>query len=210
MGDMIDFWYEYRYVVPKGFTRFFGKLAELTDSGIDVHYFTGNHDQWDFGYLQSELGVQVHLHPEIVTLSGKRCLLAHGDGLNVRSRGEKIINNIFHSHTLQHAFRGLHPTLGMRFGLRWSASNRRKELASGHKDYQGEQQEWLVQYAKQHEQQEHLDYYIFGHRHIMLDLELATASRIVILGDLMNHYSFAQLDEKGQLQLRYDTELFES
>ena len=205
MGDMIDFWYEYRYVVPKGFVRFMGKIAELTDRGIEVHFFVGNHDQWDFGYMEHELGVRLHTSPERICLNGKQCYLAHGDGLNVNRQDERAMNSIFHNRLLRHLFRGLHPTAGMWFGQHWSRNNRRKELAQQTTDSIQPEQERLVRFAIAHEQHQHADYYIFGHRHIMLDYPISSESRIIILGDLINYYSYARLTPDGQLELLTDT-----
>lgn len=200
LGDMFDFWFEYKMVVPKGFTRFLGKLGELSDMGIELHYFTGNHDIWTFGYLETEVGMQIHREPEIMEICGKKCFLAHGDGLYTDDRKFMFVRKLFHSPVCQKLFRLFSPRLGVQFGLWWSEKSRRKVLAHENR-YEGEQNEWLVRYAKFREQTEHFDYYIFGHRHIMLDLQLATRSRVVILGDFISLFSYAAMDEDGQLVL---------
>ena len=120
LGDMFDFWYEYKYVVPKGFTRFLGKLSELTDMGVEVHYFTGNHDIWMYGYLEEECGVTLHKKPETVDIYGKVFYLAHGDGLGDPDSRFKFIRKVFHNRFCQHLFSSLHPRWGMWFGLEWA------------------------------------------------------------------------------------------
>lgn len=213
LGDMIDFWFEYKRVVPKGFARFFGKLAELTDQGIRVHYFTGNHDIWAFDYLQEELGLVMHYGPEELTLAGKNCLLAHGDGMDKTDMGFKIINWIFHNRFLQILFRYLMPSwIGMWFGLKWSKNNRLKEWKENEEQKlkQGFYDEpetpenlFLVKWAKRQEECEHKDLYVFGHMHVPVQLQLKTGAQVVILGDLMQHWTYGQLNEQGDFVLNY-------
>ncbi len=192
VGDMIDFWFEYRYVVPKGFTRFFGKIAELTDSGIEVHWFIGNHDIWIFDYIQKETGAIVHYQPLTCKLNGKKFFIAHGDGMGDNSRAFKLIRNIFHNKILQKMFAWIHPRWSIAFGLNWSKSSRKK--GEEYSDYMGEDKEHLVLFAKDYVQHNQVDFLIFGHRHIMLDLILPQRSRILILGDWINHFSYAVFD----------------
>ena len=201
LGDMFDFWFEYKMVAPKGYVRFLGKLAELADNGVELHYFIGNHDLWMFGYLEQEIGMTLHKKTEMITLCGKRFFMAHGDEMYVTDKKFKILRSIFHSTACQKMFACLPSTWGLKFGYAWSASNRKKHLSNSNK-YEGENNELLVQFAKQHEKEEHFDYYIFGHRHIMLDFYLATKSRVVILGDFMYLFSYAELDENGNLELK--------
>lgn len=200
LGDMFDFWFEYKMTVPKGYVRFLGKLAELADNGVELHYFTGNHDLWTFGYLEKEIGMTIHKCPEELNINGKTCFLAHGDGLHSSDRKFLFIRKIFHSTLCQKLFAALPPTLGLRFGYAWSAGNRQKELQHENK-YEGESKEELVLFAKQREQTQHADFYIFGHRHILLDLMLSGSSRVVILGDFIQHFSYAIMNEQGELQL---------
>lgn len=200
LGDMFDFWYEYKAVIPKGHTRFLGKLAELADSGIELHFFIGNHDMWTFGYLQDEIGMTVHYHPETIVLNGKTCFLAHGDGLHTDEKSFMLLRKVFHNRFCQKLFGMIPSSWGMGFGLRWSLSNRRKEQRHTN-EYQGEDNEPLVRFAKYSEQHTHIDYYLFGHRHILLDLLLSGGSRIVILGDCMEQFTYACLDADGQLTL---------
>ncbi|MHB9055361.1 MAG: UDP-2,3-diacylglucosamine diphosphatase [Paludibacteraceae bacterium] len=193
LGDMFDFWFEYKTVMPRGYVRFLGKMAELTDSGIEIHYFTGNHDIWTFGYLESEIGVKVHREPEIVELKGKKFYLAHGDGLYAEEKGFKIIRKIFHSSTCQKLFQLLPPRIGQNFGYAWSKSNREKILHLENK-YQGEGNENLVVFAKKYVETHDVDFLLFGHRHIELSLELKNKSQVVILGDFIGIFSYGTFD----------------
>ena len=200
LGDIIDYWYEFKYVVPKGFTRFLGKLALMSDRGVRIHWFTGNHDIWIFGYLQQEIGCTLHTAPEVMTIGGKRMLLAHGDGLGEDSRMLRAMTGFFHSRVAQRLFSWVHPDLTTGFAHWWS----RKSRLSGNEfpDYMGEDKEHLVQYAKRRMQEGlDVDYYIFGHRHIMLDLMLSRTVRMMILGDWINHYSYAVMDDEGNMSL---------
>lgn len=193
LGDMFDFWYEYKRVVPKGFVRFLGKLAELVDMGVKVHFFIGNHDIWTFDYLEKEVGLIVHRAPEEVTIHGKNFFLGHGDGLYDKSIGFKIIRWIFHNRPLQIWYQWIPPRIGQKFGYWWSQSNRKgeKELP-----YLGENKEHLILFAKDHSETNNIDYYVFGHRHILLDLQLKKKNRILILGDWFKTFSYAVFDGK--------------
>ncbi len=195
LGDIFDFWFEYRTVVPKGFTRLLGKLREIAESGVPVHFFAGNHDMWTFGYLEQEVGLIVHREPQLFTLEGRQFFLAHGDGLGDRNRKFSLIRRIFHSRACQWAFRNLIPVnAGMTFGQRWSESNRRRHERNA-VGYLGEDREPLVLFAKQHAAQHpDIDYYIFGHRHIVLNLMLPSRSQMLIIGDFMREFSYAVFD----------------
>jgi UDP-2,3-diacylglucosamine hydrolase len=199
LGDIIDYWFEYRYVVPRGFTRFLGKLGELTDRGIRVHWFTGNHDMWIRDYLPTETGVVIHRAAETVTLQGKRFFLAHGDGLGDDNRGYRWMSRFFHSTTCQRLYAAIHPRWTTAFAHAWSKHSR---LSGGQfPDFLGEDREHLVLFAKQYLRQDPaIDYFVFGHRHIMLDLMLTRSNRIMILGDWITHCSYAVL-EGGNLWL---------
>ena len=195
LGDMFDFWYEYRHVVPKGYTRFLGKLSELTDSGVEVHYFIGNHDIWAYGYLEQECGVILHRKPLTLDLFGKTFLLAHGDGMGDPNPSFKVIRSIFHNKICQKLFTWLHPDLGVAFELQWAKHSRMKHDGRGEPPYMGEDKEHLVLYAKKYIQTHpDIDYFIFGHRHIELDLVLANQSRVIILGDWISQFTYAVFD----------------
>ena len=195
LGDMFDFWYEYKFVVPKGYTRFLGKISELTDMGVEVHYFTGNHDIWAYNYLERECGVIIHRSPITVELGDKVFFLAHGDGLGDPDKSFKLIRAVFHSKFCQRLFSSLHPRWGMWFGLTWAKHSRMKRADGKEPPYMGEDKEYLVRYAKEY-QQEHpdIDYYMFGHRHIELDLMLSKKTRMMILGDWLWQFTYAVFD----------------
>lgn len=193
LGDIFDFWFEYRTVVPRGFVRFLGKLAELVDAGIEIHFFTGNHDIWTFGYLETEVGLKVHRKPETFTLNDKKFFMAHGDGLNSDEKGFHIIRKIFHNKFAQQLFRLVPPQLGQEFGYKWSERNR-GGIVGADNGYQGEENEWLVTFAKKYAENHDVDFMIFGHRHIALDLQLKHQKRVVILGDFATIFSFGVFD----------------
>ena len=200
MGDVLDYWFEYRYVVPRGFTRFLGTLAELSDAGVEIHWFTGNHDIWIFDYLPSEVGATIHRTGEEAVICGRRFYLAHGDGLGDDSRAYRAMARFFRNRACQRMFSWIHPDLATAFARRWSRHSR----LSGDEfpDFLGEDREHLVKFAKGYlASRPDVDYFVFGHRHIMLDLMLSARSRIVILGDWIRHYSYAVLGDDGELQL---------
>lgn len=193
LGDMFDFWYEYKTVVPKGYVRFLGKLAELTDGGIEIHFFIGNHDIWTFGYLQNEVGLIVHRQSETIQLGTKTFFMAHGDGLYAEDKGFKLLRNIFHSRLAQRLFRLVPAQLGQSFGYWWSMKNRQRILHIENK-FQGEENETLVCFAKKYVQSHNVDFLVFGHRHIALDLQLKDKKRVVILGDFVGIFSYGVFD----------------
>ena len=203
LGDMFDFWFEYKTVMPKGFVRFLGKMAELTDKGIEIHYFTGNHDMWTFGYLEREIGLKIHRGPETVELYGKKFYLAHGDELFSEEKGFKIIRSIFHSPTIQKLYQSIPPLIGQNFGYAWSKSNRER-IQHIENNYRGEENEPIVVFAKKFVESHPVDFLIFGHRHIELDLELKNKARVIILGDFVGIFSFATFDGSN-FRLETDT-----
>lgn len=196
LGDMFDFWHEWSEVVPKGFTRFLGKLSELHDLGVEVHFFTGNHDLWAYRYLHDECGVTLHREPLTLRLPQGTFFLAHGDGLGDASRSFRFLRGIFHSRLLQWLFRTFIPTSwAMRFGLSWARHSR---LSKGDEPYHGEHDEPLVLFAKDYlKTHPDINYFIFGHRHIELDLMLSRSSRLIVLGECYNLCTFGVLDDKG-------------
>jgi len=201
LGDIFDFWFEYRNAVPKGFTRLLGKLSELTDAGIAVHFFTGNHDIWCKDYLTRECGVVMHYGPEVVEIEGKTFFLAHGDGLGDDSKSFKLLRSIFHNPCCQWLFRWLHPDLGLPFGLNWAKNSRIRHMQGGTEadpPYRGENEEPLVLFAKQYiKEHPQTDYLIFGHRHIELDLMLTRQNRLLILGDWITQFTYAEFSDGG-------------
>ena len=198
LGDMFDFWFEYQTVVPKGYTRFLGKISELTDMGVEVHYFTGNHDIWCLDYLEKECGMTLHSSALTLDIGDQTFYLAHGDGLGDHDWKFRFIRGIFHNKFCQWAFRWLHPYFGMKFGLNWAKHSRLKHEPSlqdgkgGDPPYQGEDKEPLVIFAKQYlKAHPDVDYFIFGHRHIELELALSRQTRVIILGDWITQFTYA-------------------
>ena len=221
LGDIFDFWCEYFWPdrSKQEYQPLLSCLRSITDRGITIHYFIGNHDIWTFDHLARQTGVIVHRHEELLTIAGKRCLLAHGDGLvptdylkqfpkDIRRKIRSFmrLRRLFHNPVAQFFFRLVPPVWGNTLGYNWARNSRLKELANPC-GYKGENREELVLYAKEQEtsnikhQTSNIDYYIFGHRHIELDLELATGARVIILGDCFRQWTYAAMTEQGQLTL---------
>lgn len=200
MGDLFDFWFEYKTVIPKGFTRTLGKLAEISDAGIPVYYFVGNHDLWMNGYFEDELNIPVFHTPQEFTFNNTSFFIGHGDGLGPGDKGYKRMKKVFTSPFFQWLFRWLHPDIGMRIAQYFSVKNR---LISGDDDakFLGEDNEWLVAYCKRKLEEKHRDYFIFGHRHLPLDIELNNTSKYINLGDWIQYYTYGVFDGES-LQLR--------
>lgn len=197
LGDIFDFWYEYRTVVPKGYTRLLGKISELTDKGVEVHFFTGNHDLWINDYFEQECGMIVHREISFTTeIYGKLFYLAHGDGLGAEDKKYKILRRIFHNATCKRLFSALHPRWGVQFGLNWAKHSRLKhERAGGDPPYMGEEHEDLIRFSKGYlSTHADINYFIFGHRHIELDLSLSPTTRTLIIGDWISRFSYAVFD----------------
>lgn len=193
LGDVFDFWFEYKTVVPKGYIRLLGKLAELSDAGIRIHYFTGNHDMWVFDYLPQELNIPVYREPVQRVINDKKFYIGHGDGLGPGDFGYKFIKKVFSSRLSQWLFARLHPNFGIWMAGYWSKKSR---IANGPKDekFLGEDKEWLVIYSREILKKEHFDYFIYGHRHLPLDIKLAENSRYVNLGEWVNYNTYAVFD----------------
>jgi UDP-2,3-diacylglucosamine hydrolase len=194
VGDIFDFWFEYVYTVPKGFVRLQGKIAEFTDSGIPVYLFSGNHDMWMFGYLEKELGVKIYHNPIEVSINNFKLMVGHGDGLGPGDYSYKFLKKIFRNRICQWMFARLHPNLSFFVANKWS---RKSRISNNENDkYLGEN-EWLFSYCKEVEELQHHDFYIFGHRHLPLDLKVADNSRYINLGEWMNYFTFAELSKNG-------------
>ena len=197
LGDIFDFWFEYKKVVPKGFIRTLGKIAEITDNGIPVHFFTGNHDLWAFDYLPEEIGVILHTKPYETELMGKRFFLAHGDGLDVTDKGYTRLKKIFSNRFLQRCFAMIHPRIGMGFGHSWSQHSRLSKGVSV--PFKGEK-EGIYQFAKQKYESKHFDYFVFGHRHTPAIIDISDSSKMIILGEWIENCQYAVFDgEKVEL-----------
>lgn len=190
LGDLFDFWFEYSRAVPRGHVRLLGKLAEITDRGIPVHLFLGNHDMWIFDYVPKETGVIVHREPIVREWNGKRFLIGHGDGLGPGDHGYKFMKSIFRNPVCQWLFARLHPNFGLWLGDFWSGRSRKKSYANDRK-WLGEDKEWLVQYCRERLAEEHFDYLIFGHRHLPIDIEVGAGSRYINLGDWITWFTYA-------------------
>jgi UDP-2,3-diacylglucosamine hydrolase len=192
LGDIFDFWWEYALVVPRGFTRFLGTVSEITDSGIPVHFFTGNHDMWVGDYLSGECGMTIHTTPFTTLFDGKKFHLAHGEGLGTKNRGYKILLSIFRNRPLQAMYSALHPSIGIGIGHRWSLNSR---LGKGiTKEFLGEDNEDLIRYARSVLENDNIDYFIFGHRHLAMTCKLKPETEIVFLGDWIKNGSYASWD----------------
>jgi UDP-2,3-diacylglucosamine hydrolase len=195
LGDIFDFWWEYKLVVPRGFTRFLGTIATITDSGIPVHFFTGNHDMWVSDYLSKECGMIIHTSPLTTIFNGKKFHLAHGEGLGTKSKGYKILLSIFRNKPLRVMYSSLHPSIGVGIGHKWSLSSR---LGKGiTKDFLGEEKEDLIRYARSILETDNIDYFLFGHRHLAMSWNLQSNSEIVFLGDWIKNGSYAEWDGKN-------------
>ncbi|MBQ7448682.1 MAG: UDP-2,3-diacylglucosamine diphosphatase [Paludibacteraceae bacterium] len=203
LGDVFDYYYEYFFRFKSPFPNVFAALKSLTDKGIKVHFFVGNHDIWTFGKLARETGVVVHHKEETLMVGGKRCFLAHGDGLGSTDKKFLALRRFFHNPVAQFLFRFVPPCLGDKLGYTWAKHSRLKEM-DGSMPYKGENREELVLFAKEMEKNDHHDFYIFGHRHIDLELQLKTGAEVIILGDYFKLFTYAQMDKIGQVGLIYD------
>ena len=192
VGDLFDFWYEYRTVVPKGYTRILGKMAEITDSGIPMYFFVGNHDMWMSGYFEQELNIPVYHEPKTFVFNGRKFYIGHGDGLGPGDHGYKFMKKIFRNRVCQWLFGILPPAVGV--GLANWAS-RRSRAVTGQTDerFLGEEGEWLIAYCKEVLKKEHFDLFIFGHRHLPIDFTLGD-SRYINLGDWIRYNTYAVFD----------------
>ena len=194
MGDVFDFWWEYKRVVPKGFTRFLGTISRITDSGVPVHFFTGNHDMWTGDYLSTECGMIVHTEPCITEFDGKKFYLAHGEGLGTRDPLFSILLALFRSRIIRKLYSAIHPSVGLCIGHRWSLSSR---LGKGvHLQFLGEENEDLIRHSKKILEEWQIDHFIYGHRHLPIIWKLQQGSQITILGDWISKGSYAEWDGK--------------
>lgn len=193
LGDLFDFWFEYKTVVPKGFTRTLGKLAEISDAGIPIYYFVGNHDLWMADYFNKELNIPVFHKPQEFTFNNTTFFIGHGDGLGPGDKGYKRMKKVFTNPFFKWLFRWLHPDIGVRIAQYLSVKNK---LISGEEDAQflGENNEWLALYSKKKLEEKHRDYFVFGHRHLPLEIQLNKTSKYINLGDWITHYTYGVFD----------------
>jgi len=196
LGDLFDFWFEYKQVVPRGFVRVLGKLAELSDSGVKIYFFTGNHDLWMQDYLKKEIGAEVFHDRKHFQINQTKLFIAHGDGLGPGDKGYKRMKKLFRNKIAQFFFYLLHPDFAVWLGIYMSRKNK---LISGDEDvkFLGEENEWLALYAKRKLEKEHFDYFIFGHRHMPMEIKVGENSVYMNLGDWINHYTYAVFDGKS-------------
>jgi UDP-2,3-diacylglucosamine hydrolase len=197
MGDLFDFWFEYKNVVPKGYARLFGKLAEITDSGLPVYFFLGNHDIWAFNYLEEEIGLVLHRKPLLRKINEKTFFLAHGDGLGPGDKGYKFLKKVFECRFNQWLFKWLHPDIGAKLGLYFS---RRSRISNVIKE--GEEKntvllenEMLFRFAKtEAAKNPEINYFVFGHRHIPLIENVSTNAKMIVLGDWITKFTYGVFD----------------
>ena len=201
LGDLFDFWFEYKTVVPKGFTRTLGKLAEISDSGIPVYFFVGNHDLWMDDYFKTELNIPVFHQPEDFVFNNKTFFIGHGDGLGPADKGYKRMKKVFTNPFSKWLFRWLHPDIGVKLAQYLSVKNK---LISGAEDvkFLGKENEWLYQYCLRKLESKHYDYFVFGHRHLPLEIELNENSKYINLGDWIGYFTYGVFDgEKTELKV---------
>ena len=193
LGDLFDFWFEYKTVVPKGFVRVLGKLAEIRDSGIPIYFFVGNHDLWMHDYFEKELNIPVYHDNQTFTFNGKSFLIGHGDGKGPGDKGYKRMKKVFTHPVSKWVYRWLHPDLGVKLAQYLSVKNK---LISGEADvkFLGEDNEWLVQYCKRKLQTQHYDYFVFGHRHLPMTINLNEQSTYINLGDWIGYFTYGVFD----------------
>ncbi len=184
LGDLFDFWFEYKRAIPKGFIRFQGKLAEIADKGIPIFFFTGNHDMWLFDYFPSELGIQVIRENVIIEVGDKKLLVGHGDGLGPGDHAYKILKKVFANRACQWLFERIHPNLGIRIAQSWSSRSR---IQNNIEEHFNEDKERLIHYCKEIESAQHFDFYVFGHRHLPLEIAIEGTSKYFNLGEWVNH-----------------------
>lgn len=195
LGDIFDFWFEYKHAIPKGFIRIQGKLAELRDAGIPITFFTGNHDMWMFDYFEKELSIPVIRQPMSLTINKHKFLIGHGDGLGPGDQYYKFMKRFFDSKLCQWLFARLHPNFGIGLAKVWS---RKSRITNQKRDeqFRGEANEFLWVYCNEIEKNEHHDFYVFGHRHLPLDLKINESSRYINLGEWVNFTTYGVFDGK--------------
>lgn len=194
LGDLFDFWYEYKHAVPKGFVRLFAKIIDLQEKGIVISVFTGNHDIWMFDYLEKELGVKIYREPQDRVFGNKKFHIAHGDGLGPGDHGFKFIKSIFTNKFCQKLFQLVHPDLGITIANLWSRHSRDQNIENDTISFKGEDKEFLILYSKEILSKEHFDYFVFGHRHLNLTIPLSDKSTYFNIGDWLTLFTYGEFD----------------
>jgi UDP-2,3-diacylglucosamine hydrolase len=202
LGDIFDFWFEYRHAIPKGFIRLQGKLAELRDAGIPIIFFTGNHDMWMFDYFPTELNIPVYREPQVIQVGQHKLMIGHGDGLGPGDHSYKFLKKFFNSKLCQWLFARIHPNFGIGIANYWSRQSRISNMKK-EESFEGESKEYLWVYCRQQEQISHHDFYIFGHRHLPLDLKVADHSRYINLGEWVHHNTYGVYDGNNVILKTY-------
>lgn len=193
VGDLFDFWFEYKKVVPKGFVRILGKMAEITDCGVPIEFFVGNHDMWMNGYFEAELNIPVYHEPREYEFNGKFFLVGHGDGLGPGDHGYKFLKKVFRNPVCKFLFGIIPPYIGMNIA-HWSSRGSRSVTGNSDDKFLGEEKEWLISYCREQLKQKEYNYFIFGHRHLPIDFTLSNSSRYINLGDWIKYYTYAVFD----------------
>jgi len=192
LGDIFDFWFEYKHAIPKGFIRLQGKLVELRDQGMPIYFFTGNHDMWMFDYFKTEMGIVIYREPQEITINKTKLLVGHGDGLGDGDFTYKLLKNFFNSAICQWLFARIHPNLGIWIAKVWSRQSRISNNVREEK-FKGEENEFLLAYCRELEKKDHHEFYVFGHRHLPLDLKVGENSRYINLGEWVHFNTYAVL-----------------
>ena len=207
LGDLFDFWFEYKTVVPRGFIRVLGKIAELKDSGIPIYFFVGNHDLWMSDYFETELNIPVYHQPKEFTFDQKTFLIGHGDGLGPGDKGYKRMKKVFAHPFSKWLYRWLHPDIGVKLAQYLSTKNK---LISGQEDviFLGEENEWLAQYAKRKLEQKHYDYFLFGHRHLPMEIQVGKNSTYINTGDWISHFTYAVFDGENMELKQFEKPIY--
>lgn len=202
VGDIFDFWFEYKHVIPKGFIRFQSKLLDMINSGIPVILFTGNHDMWMFDYFTKELGIPIYRSPETFIIAGRKIYVGHGDGLGPGDRFYKFLKFFFNSKICKWAFSWLHPNVGMGIAQYWSGKSR---LANDQLDdgFKGDD-EWLFQYCRDLEKTDPHDLYVFGHRHLPINIPVGITSKYINLGEWVHHCTFLVMNDTNEDLLTFE------
>lgn len=202
VGDIFDFWFEYKHVIPKGFIRFLGKIADLKDKGIDIYFFTGNHDLWMFEYLQTEIGIPIFDKPIELHINKTTLFVGHGDGLGPGDGFYKLLKKVFTNGFARWLFRWIHPDIGIGLARRWSKASRLSK--KDHDEVFLGEDEYLIQFCRRQEQIQHRDYYVFGHRHLPLEIEINGTSNYFNLGEWVRSYTFGEYDGNAFELRKYD------